>query len=157
MGKINLQTRLQRVACVDKDLYVTSPVRYSTITWEDVVKYAAENSGVPKAQVASFSYAILQQVEQFVLNGHSLEFGTMGTWYLSARAKAAETEDQAGSDAVERISLKFRQSGRMRDLLNSSVTLNTLKKVVGGDEGTESGSDTEEPDNDDETTDDPLA
>ena len=155
MGKINLQTRLQRVACVDKDLYVTSPVRYSTITWEDVVKYVGENSGIPKAQAAAFSYAILQQVEQFVLNGHSLEFGTMGTWYLSARAKATETEKEAGSEAVERICLKFRQSGRMRDLLNSSVTLNTLKKVVLENEDEESGSGTEESD-DEEATDDPL-
>ena len=39
-----------------------------------------------------------------MLSGHALEFGTMGAWYLSARAKAAETEEDAGLDArpVER-------------------------------------------------------
>ena len=53
---------------------------------------------------AVFSYAILQRVEHFVPSGHALEFVTMGTWYLSARSKAAEAEKDAGSDArpVER-------------------------------------------------------
>ena len=143
MGTIKLQTRLQRVACVDKNLHLTSVVRYSTIPWEDIVKFACENSGIPKAQMAAFSYAITQQVEQFILNGHSLEFGTLGTWYLSAKAKGMEDAKEAGADAVESISLKFRQSKRMRELLATNVTLSTLVSSEASDSTDDEEEDTE--------------
>ena len=63
---------------------------------DNEVKLVSEQFG--KRQ-AVFSYAILQRVEHFVPSGHALEFVTMGTWYLSARAKATEAEKDAGSDA----------------------------------------------------------
>lgn len=142
MGTIKLQTRLQRVACVNKNLYLTKALSYSKITLEQLIDYASENSGIPKAQMAASFYAISQQIEQFVLNGHSLELGTLGSFYLSTEAKASETEEGAGADAVERFSLKFRQSKRLRDLLTRSITLDTLPdsqttSSTGGEENEE--------------------
>lgn len=126
MGVINLQTRLQRVACVNENLYVTSTVRYSKISMEQLINYACKNSGIPKAQMAAAFYAINQQIEQFVLNGHTLELGTLGTLYLTARTKAYENKEDAGANAIETLCVKFRQSKRLRNLLATNVTLNTL-------------------------------
>lgn len=129
MGKLNLQTRLQRVACLNENLYLTQLTRYSKITSEQLIAYASENSGIPKAQMAGAFYAINQQVEQFVLNGHSLEVGTLGTFYLGLKSKASETADGAGADAVKSIHLKFRQSKRIRELLQNDVSFNTMGLV----------------------------
>ena len=142
MGTIKLQTRLKRVPCVNKNLYLTKALSYSKITLEQLIDYASENSGIPKAQMAASFYAISQQIEQFVLNGHSLELGALGSFYLSTEAKASETEEGAGADAVERFSLKFRQSKRLRDLLTRSITLDTLPdsqttSSTGGEENEE--------------------
>lgn len=131
MGQINIKTRQQRIAYKedDKEYFLTSPEQYSKINIEQILDYCSENSGIPKAQMASAFYALNQQVEQFLLNGHSLELLNLGCLYLSINAKAAETEDEAGAKAVTRISVKFRQSKKLRDMINSNVQLvNRLKE-----------------------------
>ena len=131
MGQINIKTRQQRIAYKedDKEYFLTSPEQYSKINIEQILEYCSENSGIPKAQMASAFYALNQQVEQFLLNGHSLELLNLGCLYLSINAKAAETEDEAGAKAVTRISVKFRQSKKLRDMINSNVQLvNRLKE-----------------------------
>ncbi len=106
------------------------------------VRLENETVWLTQAQMAASFYAISQQIEQFVLNGHSLELGTLGSFYLSTEAKASETEEGAGADAVERFSLKFRQSKRLRDLLTRSITLDSLPdsqttSSTGGEENEE--------------------
>ncbi len=131
MGQINIKTRQQRIAYKedDKEYFLTSPEQYSKINIEQILEYCSENSGIPKAQMASAFYALNQQVEQFLLNGHSLELLNLGCLYLSINTKAAETEDEAGAKAVTRISVKFRQSKKLRDIINSNVQLvNRLKE-----------------------------
>lgn len=125
MGQINLKTRQQRIAYKEdnKDYFLTSPEQYSRIDADQIIEYSSENSGIPKAQMASAFYALNQQVEQFLLNGHSLELLNLGYLYLSVNAKAVETEEEAGAKAVKRISVKFRQSKKLRDKINSNVQL----------------------------------
>lgn len=125
MGQINLKTRQQRIAYKEdnKEYFLTSPEQYSRIDAQQIIEYSSENSGIPKAQMASAFYALNQQVEQFLLNGHSLELLNLGYLYLSVNAKAVETEDEAGAKAVKRISVKFRQSKKLRDKINSNVQL----------------------------------
>lgn len=46
MGKIKLKTNLQRIAFADENKYITSAMRYSTISAEQLIEYACENSGI---------------------------------------------------------------------------------------------------------------
>lgn len=125
MGQINIRKRKQRIAYKKADYYVTKNITYSKISTEDVINYASENSGIPKAQMSSAYYALEQQIMQFLLNGHSLELSSLGSFYLATNAYASETEEGAGADAVYRIGVKFRQSKKLRELVNQNVTLNT--------------------------------
>lgn len=90
MGQINLKTRQQRIAYKDddKEYFLTSPEQYSRIDADQIIEYSSENSGIPKAQMASAFYALNQQVEQFLLNGHSLELLNLGYLYLSEIGRA---------------------------------------------------------------------
>lgn len=133
MGQINLTSQLKRIAYKDASLYVTSPDIYSKISSDMVINYASENSGIPKAQMASAFYALNQTVEQFLLNGHSIELMHLGYLYLSVSAKAVEDEEDAGAKAVKRVSVKFRQNKKLRNLINSNVQLvNELVKKSDG-------------------------
>lgn len=126
MATIQLKTAQTRVAFLPDDAeqkYVTRAVQYSTIKSEDLIRYASENSGLSKALMAAAFYALQQQVEQFVCNGHAIELGELGTFYISVNAKATDSADEAGSAAVYRLTVKFRQSKKLRELLNSEVTL----------------------------------
>lgn len=156
MGTINLKTSLRRIGFLKEDnpKYVTTVVRYSTIGAEELIKMASENSGIPKAQMAASFYALSQQMEQFILNGHALEIGSLGTLYLASKAKASDSEKGAGVDSLVRVCIRFRQSKKVRNMLNANVSfsLPALKKKeeagdntdgenTGGNGGNNGGSD----------------
>ena len=147
MSVINIKTNYQRVGFAEEMKYITSTVRYSTISQDDLIEYACENSGIPKAQMISAFYAIMQQVQHFLMNGHSLTLGSLGYFFLSANTKAVDEKSEAGVHAVKSLSLKFRQSKKMKELLNSNVVLNNISvsKVntdASDDDDTETGDDT---------------
>ena len=123
MGQIKLKAQEKRIAYKDATYIVTTSETYSKIPAELIIYYASENSGIPKAQMASAFYALSQTVEQFLLNGHSLELLNLGSLYFSVSAKAVENEEDAGAKAVKRLSIKFRQSKKLRDMINSNVKL----------------------------------
>lgn len=139
MSTINLKLRHQLIGGINEQRYVTAPVRYSNISSDELIKYASEASGIAKAQMAASFYAIAQQMEFFILNGHGLVLGNLGNFYLSLDTKATTTEEAAGASAVKRICVRFRQSKKLQTLLNSSVTLNTLKKPTTSSTGSSSG------------------
>ena len=133
MGQINLKSKKKRIAYKDSEFYVTSSETYSKISSDMVIEFASENSGIPKAQMASAFYALNQAVEQFLLNGHSIELMLLGCLYLSVNANAVEDEDDAGAKAVTRVSVKFRQSKMLREKINGKVQLvSTLTKKKNG-------------------------
>lgn len=150
MSTINLKTSYQLVGFAKTKKYITSPTRYSTISSEALIELACENSGIPKAQMVSAFYALNQQIEHFVLNGHSLELGSLGTFYFSTQTKAVDAQKEAGADAVKNVSIKFRQSKRLKTLLETKVTFSTLKtaETVTGDsmdtDDSDSGNDSNE-------------
>ena len=126
MAQILLKTNYRKLGILDEKKYLTTALRYSTISVDDLIKYAAENSGLSKANVAAVFYALAQQIEQFACNGHSIQLGKLGTLYLTANTKAADTEKEAGANAVESLCIRFRQSKYLRDMLNSNVSLSTI-------------------------------
>jgi len=156
MAQIQLKTRLSRLALTNENKYFTSAVRYSTISQDDLVKYASENSGLSKANMAAAFYAIAQQIEQFVCNGHGIQLGHLGTLYITTRAKAVDSEREAGAEAVYGLNVRFRQSKYLREHLNANITLNTIESPDFDDDDT-----TQEPEggntgNDDTQLEDPL-
>ena len=65
MAQILLKTNYRKLGILDEKKYLTTALRYSTISVDDLIKYAAENSGLSKANVAAVFYALAQQIEQF--------------------------------------------------------------------------------------------
>ena len=142
MSLIKVKTRLTTIGFNKTQKYVTTPIRYSNITVDDLIKFESENSGISKANVAASFFAIQQQIEQFVCNGHGIVLGNLGTFYISTRCKAAEDVKDAGASSIRSLAVRFRQSKKLRSMLNSNTLL----------EGIEFEKDTEE---DDEQTNTP--
>ena len=152
MAQILLKTNYRKLGILDEKKYLTTALRYSTISVDDLIKYAAENSGLSKANVAAVFYALAQQIEQFACNGHSIQLGKLGTLYLTANTKAADTEKEAGANAVESLCIRFRQSKYLRDMLNSNVSLSTIN-LQDLEDNNESEDDDEDGGNDSGNTD----
>ena len=152
MAQILLKTNYRKLGILDEKKYLTTALRYSTISVDDLIKYAAENSGLSKANVAAVFYALAQQIEQFACNGHSIQLGKLGTLYLTANTKAADTEKEAGANAVESLCIRFRQSKYLRDMVNSNVSLSTIN-LQDLEDNNESEDDDEDGGNDSANTD----
>lgn len=139
MGQINLKKRQQRIAFKDSEYFLTSSERYSVFSAEEIIDLCSENSGIPKAQMASAFYALSQQIKQFLLNGHTLELPNLGHLYLSVSAKAVKDEKDAGAKAVRRVCIKFRQTKELRNLINNKVHLVNISTESDDDDEAQSG------------------
>lgn len=127
MSLIKVKTRLATIGFNKTQKYVTSPVRYSNITVDDLIKFASENSGISKANISASFFAIQQQIEQFVCNGHGIVLGNLGTFYVSTRCKAADEVKDAGASSVKSLAVRFRQSKKLRTLLNNNTLLEGIE------------------------------
>lgn len=127
MSLIKVKTRLATIGFNKTQKYVTSPVRYSNITVDDLIKFASENSGISKANISASFFAIQQQIEQFVCNGHGIVLGNLGTFYISTRCKAADEVKDAGASSVKSLAVRFRQSKKLRTLLNNNTLLEGIE------------------------------
>ena len=127
MSLIKVKTRLATIGFNKTQKYVTSPVRYSNITVDDLIKFASENSGISKANISASFFAIQQQIEQFVCNGHGIVLGNLGTFYISTRCKAADEVKNAGASSVKSLAVRFRQSKKLRTLLNNNTLLEGIE------------------------------
>ena len=145
MATINVSTRLAMVNFLDEEKYLTQVERFPNIKWEDLITYASNNSGISKSMMSAAVYALENEISQWIFNGHGIQLGTLGTLYISTSAKAKDSEQEAGAEAVYRLAVKFRQSAKLRSLLNSNVSISTVGATTttstGDSDDTTSGDD----------------
>ena len=101
-----------------KSGYLLRPVRYSTINAEDLINTIANNSYVPKAFVSSALYGIVDAIENFLLNGHSISLPNLGILSLSCESNVAKTPADAGIDQFKKLHIKFRPSTSLKEKLD---------------------------------------
>ena len=123
MSKIILKSQEQNVNYLKsgevKSGYVLRPVQYSRIGSKDLVDYCAKNSYVPKAYVGSTITAITEAMENFLLNGHSIELPDFGTFSLSCECTVAPTAETAGMEQFKALKLNFRPSIVLKDRIEA--------------------------------------
>ncbi|MBQ8833286.1 MAG: hypothetical protein IJ000_07350 [Paludibacteraceae bacterium] len=66
-------------------------VLYSQISREDILAAAQRNSCVPRAYLELVFDALVTEVRNFVMNGHSIQIKGFGTIFATMRSKGAET------------------------------------------------------------------
>lgn len=143
MGKILVKAQQQTVFNKDKSgqkslAYVLRPVRYSTMRANDIVNYCATNSIVPKAYVHAAMIALSQCVENFLLNGHSVEFPNLGIFSLSSQGITESDAEKAGVDQLIKLRVRFLPCTELKTLVdNVEVEFDGVYDIAG--ENTEGG------------------
>ena len=102
-----------------KSGYLLRPVRYSTINAEDLIDSIANNSYVPKAFVSASLYGIMDSIENFLLNGHSIALPNLGIFSLSCESNVAKTPADAGIEQFKKLNINFRPSTSLREKLDT--------------------------------------
>ena len=126
----------QKVAILNKEGYVSRAVTYSKIDGEDVLEYAAQNSGINQAQLSAAMYAIRQSFINFLMNGHSVELPGVGIFRVGVNAKMV---DEAAKVSVAQI---YR---RKIHVLPSTVLKDRLTRISFSTDPTEMDAETTTP------------
>lgn len=87
--------------------YVLRPVRYTTMKAEDIVNYCVANSVVPKAYLSASMVALAQCIENFLLNGHSVEFPNLGIFSLTSSGISEADINKVGVEQVHKLNVRF--------------------------------------------------
>ena len=87
--------------------YVLRPVRYTTMNAEDIVNYCAANSVVPKAYLSASMVALAQCIENFLLNGHSVEFPNLGIFSLTSSGISEADINKVGMEQLHKLNVRF--------------------------------------------------
>jgi len=87
--------------------YVLRPVRYTTMNAEDIVNYCMANSVVPKAYLSASMVAIAQCIENFLLNGHSVEFPNLGIFSLTSSGISEADINKVGIEQLHKLNVRF--------------------------------------------------
>jgi nucleoid DNA-binding protein len=87
--------------------YVLRPVRYTTMNAEDIINYCMANSVVPKAYLSASMVAIAQCIENFLLNGHSVEFPNLGIFSLTSSGISEADINKVGIEQIHKLNVRF--------------------------------------------------
>ena len=111
--------------------------RGATITDEDIIQYAAQASHVPESSIILAQEALLDAIDYFCANGHSVQVPYLGTFSVNVNSKVVETAEEANADSVKSLRLRFYPKKRLRAACNKKniriniVDLLGLKKGEG--------------------------
>ena len=118
MSTIVLNAKKRKIGFSKKVAYVTRAVRYNTIGTDELVTHASADSGVSKAMLKATFDAIMQEIQQLVLNGHSVQLGDLGTLQFSISCKSVEDKEDLSTDLIKTRRMLFRASSKLRDEMN---------------------------------------
>ena len=111
--------------------YKLYPVRYTTIDGEELVKTITKNSYVPQAFVSASVCGITEAIENYLLNGHSIELPGFGIFSLSCECKTVKSAEDAGLGQFRGLNINFRPSTELKEkLANVDLALDGVWKCL---------------------------
>ena len=106
--------------------------KYDTISSKELVEAMARNTGIPVAKVAMATDAIVKQLKNFLLNGHSVNIIGLGTFSPRIKSRPSETKDQVTAENVKALLLKFRPQTDIREDMKNTVGYEVIHSDVTG-------------------------
>ena len=135
MSKIVLKSLEQNINYLNSNTvasgYKLYPVRYTTIDGEELVKAITKNSYVPQAFVSASVCGIAEAMENYLLNGHSIELPGFGIFSLSCECKTVKSAEDAGLSQFRGLNINFRPSMELKQkLANVDLALDGIWKCL---------------------------
>ena len=112
----------------DEEMYVAHLKSYSRISDDEIIAITAKNEGVSEANVASIFHALAATMKKFVLEGHVVDFGPIGTFRASINCTAERNREDLSPKNITRRRIIFHPSAKLKEALYQA-------KVVGFHDG----------------------
>lgn len=104
--------------------------KYDTISSKELVEAMARNTGIPVAKVAMATDAIVKQLKNFLLNGHSVNIIGLGTFSPRIKSRPSDSKDAVTADNVKALLLKFRPQTDIREDMKNTVGYEVIHSDV---------------------------
>lgn len=106
--------------------------KYDTISSKELVEAMARNTGIPVAKVAMATDAIVKQLKNFLLNGHSVNIVGLGTFSPRIKSRPSDSKDAVTADNVKALLLKFRPQTDIREDMKNTVGYEVIHSDITG-------------------------
>jgi len=120
MGKVFIKAKQQFFKPGESNMYFTKSVTYSKISFDLLIKHIASDSGMSEGACEGAVRSIVKQIEEMVLNGHTINVKQLGTFKLSISAKAPLTSEEAGAKQVYRRRILFHPAEDVKDEIENT-------------------------------------
>lgn len=97
--------------------YYAQPELYSQISKEDIVEAAQRNTSIPRAYLDMAYDALINEVENFVMNGHSVQIPNLGTISCRLRGNGADSRDTFTTEKISKVGFTFLPDPYIKKLL----------------------------------------
>ena len=121
MGKVFIKVQQQYFRPEDKQMWFTKSITYTKIGFDTLVKHVSADSGMSEAACEGAIRSIMKQVEEMVLNGHTICIKEFGTLKVSFNAKAPLDREEAGAKQVYRRRLLYFPSERIKEEVENTT------------------------------------
>ncbi|MBR3531266.1 MAG: hypothetical protein IKN83_07860 [Bacteroidaceae bacterium] len=128
MGKVFIKVKQQYFRPEDKQMWFTKSITYTKIGFDTLVKHVSADSGMSEAACEGAIRSIFKQVEEMVLNGHTINIKQLGTLKMGISAKAPLDQEEAGAKQIYRRRLLYYPSTIIKDEIDNTqlVTVTPL-------------------------------
>lgn len=100
---------------------------YSQIGRAQILEAAQRNSQIPKSYLDQTFDALEVEIQNFVMNGHSITLDGLGTITSTLHSKGELVADNVKAENVRRVKFGFRAASSLRRMLKSAnIIVNPL-------------------------------
>lgn len=97
--------------------YYAQPELYSQISKEDIIEAAQRNTSIPRAYLDMAYDALINEVENFVMNGHSVQIPNLGTISCRINGIGSETKQTFSTEYIRKVGFTFLPDPYIKKLL----------------------------------------
>lgn len=97
--------------------YYAQPELYSQISKQDIIEAAQRNTSIPRAYLDMAYDALINEVENFVMNGHSVQIPNLGTISCRIRGEGADTRKDYSTEFINKVGFTFLPDPYIKKLL----------------------------------------
>lgn len=93
---------------------------YSQIGRDQIVDAAQRNSQIPKAYLQQTFDALVTEIENFVMNGHSITLNRFGTIRSFFRGKGATSQGDYEISMLEKVKFSFKADPQLNKMMKQT-------------------------------------
>ena len=117
MGVIRYKVVAKRNPLDSSVKYYAQPELYSQISKQDIIEAAQRNTSIPRAYLDMAYDALINEVENFVMNGHSVQIPNLGTISCRIRGEGADTRKDYSTELIKKVGFTFLPDPYIKKLL----------------------------------------